>query len=114
MLIKNHVNRRNTRTWIACNDDSRASANRITFVDKFGGCFSQQGRSWKWSDTTALKLTNKTKQENTYIFTRPDGIYEMVNNFTHYCEENSLSRSTMYAVLRGQRKHHKNFKVRKI
>tara|TARA_Y100000034_G_C6714821_1_gene315941 strand:+ start:325 stop:669 length:345 start_codon:yes stop_codon:yes gene_type:complete len=114
MLVKDHVNRRNTRTWIACNDDSRSSRNRATFVEKFGGRFIQKGRTWKWTENVLLESVAKIKQKNVYIFTRPDGIYEMVDNFTQYCEDNELSRSTMYAVLRGQRKHHKKFKVRKV
>jgi len=113
MLVKEHVNKRNTRTWIACNDDSRANQNRDSFTTKFGGTFIRKGRSWEWTESVFSNISNKPS-ESSYIFVRPDGIYEMVTNFSQYCEENDLNRSTMYAVLRGQRNHHKGYKVRKV
>tara|TARA_R100001509_G_C4803743_1_gene194010 strand:- start:311 stop:655 length:345 start_codon:yes stop_codon:yes gene_type:complete len=113
MYSKEQVNRRNTRTWVWMNEDSRAEAHRRKFVDTHGGGFSRRGRYYVWEDAPEHKEPVK-KTKSMYVFIRPDGIRDLVENFTKYCVDNELNKSTMFAVMRGSRPHHKGFTVRKL
>lgn len=59
-----------------------------------------------------LKRNIESKQKE-WIVINPDGVEEFVVNLSDYCLENGLSRSKMYSVASGNRKHHKKYKCRK-
>ena len=42
------VNKRNSSTWTACNNDSKSKKHRMTFLSMFGGEFVQDGKYVKW------------------------------------------------------------------
>lgn len=46
--------------------------------------------------------------------TRPDGSLDITWNLKSYCAENGLIQSHMYQVAKGTRRHHKNFRVKKL
>lgn len=110
MYSKDQVNRRNTRTWVWMNEDSRAAGHRKKFVDMHGGEFVQEGRNYTWREVHKPAFKSKSM----YVFIRPDGIRDLVENFSKYCVDNELNKSTMFAVMRGSRPHHKGFTVRKL
>ena len=111
MYNKDQVNRRNTRTWVWMNEDSRAAGHRQKFVEMHGGEFSRQGRNFVWREVEKAPVI---KTKSMYVFIRPDGIRDLVENFSKYCVDNNLNKSTMFAVMRGSRPHHKGFTVRKL
>jgi len=111
MYVKDQVNRRNTRTWVWMNEDSRAAGHREKFVSLHGGKFEQNGRYWGWNPEEKKPVQ---KNKSMYVFIRPDGIRDLVENFSKYCVDNELNKSTMFAVMRGSRPHHKGFTVRKL
>jgi len=110
MYNKDQVNRRNTRTWVWMNEDSRAAGHRRKFVETHGGEFVRQGRNFVWR----MLEKSPIKTKSMYVFIRPDGIRDLVENFSKYCVDNELNKSTMFAVMRGSRPHHKGFTVRKL
>lgn len=44
----------------------------------------------------------------------PQGEVLLINNMSAYCKENNLSASKMTGVAKGDRKHHKGFKCKKL
>ena len=113
MFIKDHVNRRNTKTWVMMNEDSRAALRRKQFVDNHGGEFIRGNRTWVWQEKLDY-IHDDDKKISMYMFIRPDGIRDLVENFSKYCRENELNKSTMFAVMRGSRSHHKGYTVKKL
>lgn len=115
-MNKDHVNRVNTRTWIKCNADNRSHLFREKFVSVHGGMFVKSGKYWVWDNIGNLNtFVNVPKHEKTiYLITTPDGIQLLVDNLSQFCEEHNLNRSIMYAVVRGDRNHHKNYKIVKL
>jgi len=51
-------------------------------------------------------------RSKTYTITLPCGEIITITNLKKFCRENNLSQGNMCAVLRGERQHHKNYKVR--
>lgn len=99
------VNRRNSVTWTACNDDSRSAIWRKLFIESFGGKFIKEGRYWKWDE-------NKKEQfipRKSWIFNDKNNKEVRITNFTEYCKEHDLSRSAMYEVMSGKRRQHKGY-----
>jgi len=44
----------------------------------------------------------------------PDGTEEQIMNMLQFCRDHSLNPSAMSAVARGNRRHYKNYKCRKL
>ena len=115
-MNKDLVNRRNTREWIKCNDDSRSHAHRNNFVSEHGGEFTQNGKFWEWKEKISeIVEDNRIKQERKdYVFINKDGVEFLTDNFTKFCRKNDLNKSAMYKVMSGERNHHKGFTCRKL
>ena len=43
MFNKDHVNKRNSRTWIRLNEDAKSGMFRDKFIQQFGGKFVKEG-----------------------------------------------------------------------
>ncbi len=97
------VNKRNSLTWTACNDDSRSAHWRNSFKNKFGGEFTRDGRSWVWRENKPVEAPRKC-----YIFQKENKEVKIVN-FMEYCKQNDLNRSAMYEVMQGKRKQYKGY-----
>jgi len=111
-MNKDHVNKRNTRDWVKCNEDSKSTYWRNQFVKEHGGFFEQQGKQWLWKEQI---VDNRIKQDRKeYIFINRDEVEFLTDNFTKFCRKNELNKSAMYKVLKGDRSHHKGFTVIKL
>jgi hypothetical protein len=106
-LIKEHVNRVNTPTWVACNDDARSSIWRQQFINDFGGEFVKQ-RHWTWQEVQKPIEKKKTVVPNTkfFVFLKENATVK-VHNMTDFCRKNDYSRAAMYEVINGKRKSYK-------
>lgn len=62
-----------------------------------------------WGDHNRHKL-----KIDTWEITTPEGNTIIRDNMLEYCKENKLNPSTMSAVARGKRRHHKGYKCRKL
>ena len=113
-LRKEDVNKNNTYTWVKINDDGKSAMWRRQFLEEFGGAFDKNGKYFFWAENTkeAPKKEEKVVIRK-LIVTKPDGTEDIVENFTKYCRDNNLNKSAMYAVLSGNRSHHKGHKIRK-
>jgi len=119
-LTFNDVNRRNSFTWVKCNDDAKSGFFRQQFVNRFGGEFKKNGRTWEWSPTQEqlIQLDASISQPpppepqeptKTWIFKNKDGDFIKTKNVQEFCKQNELTRSSLYEVISGKRKHHKGF-----
>jgi hypothetical protein len=118
-LSLNDVNRRYSFTWVKCNDDAKSTFFRDLFVKKFGGTFIKSGRHWEWNPTDDQLITlessiSQPPQEpqepsKTWIFKNIDGDIIKTKNIQDFCKQNALTRSSLYEVISGKRKHHKGF-----
>jgi|TARA_R110000824_G_scaffold358829_2_gene546357 hypothetical protein len=106
-MNKELVNRRNTREWIKCNDDTRAHYNREQFIGMHGGEFTQHGRNWLWSEKPE---SNEAKR---YILTDSEGTEYIAENLAKFCRDNDLNRAAMFKVLKGDRSHHKGYTIKR-
>jgi len=97
------VNRRNSVTWTACNDDSRSNIWRKLFIDYYGGKFVRVGRYWKWDENKKDETPRKC-----WIFSKENKEIR-ITHFSDYCKENNLSRAAMYEVMNGKRKQYKGY-----
>ena len=114
--IKSDVNKSNTRTWTKINDDSRSKSHMKNFLDTYGGVFDKTHRGYVWKEDVQHTDSNPqpVKEIKTgHIVTFPNGKEEVVQNMTSFCKENNLNKSALYGILRGERKKHKGFKIRK-
>lgn len=107
-MHKDHVNKRNTRTWIRLNEDTRAPKWRKLFCEEHGGEFVREGKNWKWVEVKQQQQEEEKKPH--YLFEDPDGNIIEVYNVMKFCRENDLNKSAIYEVINGNRKHHKKFK----
>jgi hypothetical protein len=57
-------------------------------------------------------MTTQTLAKD-WIVTHPDGIQELVSNLNQFCHEHGLHSAKLYAVARGARKAHLNYRVRR-
>ena len=108
------INRRNTRDWIKCNDDSRAHVWRDRFIEEHGGQFVQDGRNWRWEELKIIEDIRIKQERKEFIFINKDGVEFLTDNFTKFCRKNDLNKSAMYKVMSGERNHHKGFTCRKL
>ena len=58
------------------------------------------------------KIREKNSQE--WEITFPDGHIEIIKNMLQFCKNNNLNPGHMTEVSKGNRKHHKNFKCKKL
>jgi len=103
VLKLEEVNRKNSVTWTACNDDSRSKFWRSLFLEKFGGEFVKDGRYWSWND-------DKFRIYHYYLYSDINNNVVKIDNMSEYCKKNSLSRAAMYEVKSGKRKQYKGYK----
>ena len=120
-LSLNDVNRRNSFTWIKCNDDAKSGFFRQQFINRFGGEFLKVGRSWEWSPTKEQIIVLEASISNppqsnepvepskTWLFKNKDGDIIKTKNVQEFCKQNALTRSSLYEVISGKRKQHKGF-----
>lgn len=106
-LVKEHVNRVNTPTWVACNDDAQSNKWRSSFVEKYGGEF-RKNKHWFWSESKKpiKKDPIIIPNQKFFLFLREGSIVK-VNNMTKFCRDRNYSRAAMYEVISGKRKSYK-------
>lgn len=120
-LTFNDVNRRNSFTWVKCNDDAKSGFFRQQFINKFGGEFIKVGRTWEWTPSqdqiiqleasiSEPPVSNEPQEPSkTWIFKNIDGDIVKTKNIQEFCKDNALTRSSLYEVMSGKRKQHKGF-----
>ena len=107
-LIKDDINKVNTRTWVRINEDSRKEIYKKQFLDEHGGKFVVSGRYVKWESEPEY-LHEKTK----YVVLNPENKLEIIEVFSRFCKEKNLNKAAMYGTLKGVRNHHKGYKLLK-
>ena len=98
-----NVNRKNTRTWVKINEDSRSNLHRNNFCKRYGGEFIKIGKKFQWEE-----LENEPERR-IFVFEREGEVFE-VENVLDFCRKQNLTKSALYEVVTGKRKHHKNFR----
>jgi len=126
MFNKDHVNKRNTRTWIRLNEDAKSGMFRDKFIQQFGGKFVKEGRYWKWLELDFEKMflqeieekvkefkipepVIKVERGKSFVFTK-NGEEVYVKNLLEFCMDNKLVRGAMYDLMSGKRKIYKGYK----
>lgn len=121
-LSFNDVNKRNTFTWIKMNDDAQSRYFRNVFIQKHGGEFVRKGIYWEWQpkqdqmivlDSSLAEPADSIDEpqkepSKTWIFKKEEQIVK-TKNIHDFCKEHKLTRSSLYEVMSGKRKHHKGF-----
>lgn len=114
-MNKDYINKRNTKDWIKCNDNSKSEYWRGVFVSEHGGHFVSEGRHWVWREKEEIVVDNRLRQtRKNYIFINKDGVEFLADNFTKFCKNNELNRAAMHQVENGKRRQHKGFIVKKL
>ena len=57
---------------------------------------------------------SKSHSKNTYKLKSLDGIIFIVKNLSKFCKENNLQQSAFVMIMNGERKHHKNWTIKKL
>jgi hypothetical protein len=126
MFNKDHVNKRNSRTWIRLNEDAKSGMFREKFIQQFGGKFVKEGRYWKWLELDFEKMflqeieekikefkipepVIKVERGKSFVFTK-NGEEVYVKNLLEFCMDNKLVRGAMYDLMSGKRKTYKGYK----
>lgn len=102
ILKQSDINRQNSPTWIACNDDSRSGYWRSVFTSQYGGEFTKNFRYWSWKETESY-IAPKF-----WVFAF-QGKEVKTFNLYEFCKEKSLTRSAMYDLMHGRRPQHKGY-----
>jgi hypothetical protein len=126
MFNKDHVNKRNTRTWVKINEDAKSNHFRNKFIEQFGGKFVKEGRYWKWLEIDFEKLFIQELEKKIIQFKQPDPVIKVergksfvftkngeevyVKNLLEFCMDNKLVRGAMYDLMSGKRKICKGYK----
>lgn len=118
-LSFNDINRRNSFTWVKCNDDAKSEFFRNSFILKYGGEFTKSGRYWEWkpkqeemielNQSVLQKPISEIEPTKTWIFKNPEGDVLKTQNLQEFCKENNLTRSSLYEVISGKRQNHKGY-----
>lgn len=96
------VNRPGSKTWLMMNDNSKSGFMRQKFVEKNGGSFYRQGRSWRWRSPATEK--------NGYWLKRADtGEKTFFENMTEFGKEQGMSVVKICELLNGKRKTYKGW-----
>jgi len=107
ILRKSEVNIPNSRTWVACNDDSKSKYYKGAFLEKYGGEFIKSGRYVKWQKIQPPAEIYVPRRLLAIV--DPTGKVIGIDHMTNYCIEHKLSKSALYEVLRGTRKQYKGY-----
>ena len=113
-MDKDTVNRRNSRTWIKMNEDSRSNIHREKFVAEHGGEFIKNGRFWVWQTIHSSEDNEVMDRKSLYEFKDSEGKTYLVDNLMKFCREHDLNKSAIYKVMGGERNHHKGFTCKKV
>lgn len=62
-----------------------------------------------WKDEQRIKNRKKQNCKYVYEITTPSGEKVITENMNEYCRMNGLSEENLRKVIRGKRKHHKNY-----
>lgn len=66
-------------------------------------------------DSTREKLSKpRYDKRKKYEITYPNGNLEIIYGLSEFCEKNNLTESNLRKTLKGERKHHRNFKAKEI
>jgi len=57
---------------------------------------------------------SKSHSKNTCKLKSLDGIIFIVKNLSKFCKENNLQQSAFVMIMNGERKHHKNWTIKKL
>jgi group I intron endonuclease len=57
---------------------------------------------------------SKSHSKNTYELKSPVGEILIVRNLSKFCKENNLQQSAFVMIIKGERKHHKNWTIKKL
>ena len=106
MFVKNHVNLKNTPTWVRVNEDARKDIYRKQFLDENGGEFKNVGLYVEW-----VEKEDYSSYSDRYVVKTPDNQLEIIEVFSKFCKENGLNKAAMYGTLKGTRNHHKGYKL---
>ena len=113
-MNKDMVNRKNSRTWVKMNEDSKSNIWRDKFVAEHGGEFIKNGRFWEWQ-TIYSNVSKEVREEKAlYEFKDEGGNIYLVDNLMKFCRQNDLNKSAIYKVMSGERSHHKGFTCKKV
>lgn len=105
----NDINKLYSKTWIACNDNSRAKVYRDEFLSQHGGEFVKHGKYLHWQSIHAPEPVYVPRRLLTFI--NPKGSIVEIDNMSDYCHQHKLSKAAMYEVLRGVRNVHKGYRA---
>ena len=61
-----------------------------------------------------MLVQQKEKLCDKWVVTTPDGTEEHIENMLEYCRQHKLNASAMSAVARGDRRHYKKYKCKKL
>lgn len=64
-------------------------------------------------EETKIKAAN-SRSRGPYLITFPNGDEKLITNLKEFCRNHNLPDYNMYNVLNGERKHCKNYRVRRI
>lgn len=106
-MNKDLINKRNTREWVKCNDDSKSNIWRESFISEHGGEFVKNSGFWEWR---SIHIDEKSRYELTDV----DGNITIVENLSKFCRQNELNKGAIHKVINGERTHHKGYTCRKL
>jgi len=103
------INVKNSRTWIACNDNSRSEYFRAEFIKKFGGKFIKKDNCYFWKKRKRKKKPKKEKivPQTVYLFSDAAGNTLEIASIKKYCKQNNMSNGALFDVVNGKRKSYK-------
>ena len=104
-LIEDDVNKKNSITWTACNNDSRSGYWRNLFLDKFGGEFFKPA---KYSNNHIWRKKDTYVPPKFFVFSF-QGKEVKTFNLLEFCRVNTLTRSAIYDVMHSRRPQHKGY-----
>lgn len=101
------INKPNTATWTACNNDSKSVKYRHEFVSMFGGEFVTDGKYLKWQPIRIPEPVYVPRRLLKFI--GPDNNLVEIDHMSEYCAQHNLNKAAMYEVLRGTRRIYKGY-----
>ena len=116
-MNKDLVNKRNSKTWVKMNDDSKSNIWRGKFVEEHGGEFVKNGRFWEWQTIHSIESkvdAEVSEKKPVYEFKDKDGTTYLADNLMKFCRDHDLNKSAIYKVMNGERTHHKGFTCKKV
>ena len=71
-------------------------------------------RTGKSLTESCKEKISKAHSKNTYELKSPLGEILVVRNLSKFCKENNLQQSAFVMIMKGERKHHKNWTIKKL